>query len=57
VPDVAVVRADAFGTFFQESPPELVVKVASPRTRLYDKNRKKDVYQSFGVPAYWIDRA
>jgi hypothetical protein len=31
-----------------------VVEVASPRTRLYGKNRKKDIYQGFGVPAYWI---
>ncbi len=54
VPDVAVVRADSFETIFQETPPELVVEVASPRTRLYDRNRKKDVYQGFGVPAYWI---
>ena len=54
VPDVAVVRADDFETFFQEVPPELVVEVASPRTRIYDRNRKKDVYQGFGIPLYWI---
>jgi Uma2 family endonuclease len=54
VPDVAVVRADSFGTFFQEVPPALVVEVASPRTRLYDRNRKKDTYEGFGVPVYWI---
>ena len=54
VPDVAVVRADSLETIFQEMPPALVVEVASPRTRLYDRNRKKDVYQSFSVPAYWI---
>jgi Uma2 family endonuclease len=54
VPDVAVVRSDRFGTMFQERPPELVVEVASQRTRLYDQNRKKDVYESFGIPAYWI---
>ena len=54
VPDVAVVRVDPFDTLFQETPPELAVEVASPRTRLYDRNRKKDVYQSFGIPAYWI---
>jgi Uma2 family endonuclease len=54
VPDVAVVRADSFETFFQETSPALVVEVASPRTRLYDRNRKKDVYQGFGIPAYWI---
>lgn len=54
VPDVAVVRAGSVETFFQETPPELVVEVASPRTRLYDRNRKKDVYQGFGIPVYWI---
>jgi Uma2 family endonuclease len=54
VPDVAVVRADSLETVFQETPPELAVEVASPRTRLYDRNRKKDVYQAFGIPAYWI---
>ena len=54
VPDVAVVRADSMQTFFQETPPELVVEVASPRTRLYARSRKKDIYQGFGIPAYWI---
>ena len=53
-PDVAVVRASSLESFFQETPPALVVEVASPRTRLYDRNRKKDVYGSFGIPAYWI---
>jgi Uma2 family endonuclease len=54
VPDVAVVRTDRPDTLFEERPPELVVEVASQRTRLYDRNRKKDVYESFGIPAYWI---
>jgi Uma2 family endonuclease len=54
VPDVAVVRASSLETVFQETPPALVVEVASPRTRLYDRNRKKDVYQGFGISAYWI---
>ena len=54
VPDVAVVGVDAFKTAFAETPPELAVEVASPRTRLYDRNRKKDVYEGFGVPSYWI---
>jgi Uma2 family endonuclease len=49
-----VVSVGSFETFFQETPPELAVEVASPRTRLYDRNRKKDVYQGFGIPAYWI---
>lgn len=54
VPDLAVVRAGSSAAFFEETPPELVVEVASPRTRLYDRNRKKDVYEGFGIPAYWI---
>jgi Uma2 family endonuclease len=54
VPDVAVVRNGSLETVFQETPPELVVEVASPRTRLYDRNRKKDIYEGFGIPAYWI---
>jgi Uma2 family endonuclease len=53
VPDVAVVRADSMDTVFQERPPMLVIEVFSPRTRLYDRNRKKDVYEQFGIPAYW----
>jgi Uma2 family endonuclease len=32
----------------------VVAEVAPPRTRLSDRNRKKDVYQGFGLPAYWI---
>jgi Uma2 family endonuclease len=54
VPDVAVVRADSMDTVFQEQAPALVVEVASPRTGLYDRSRKKDVYERFGIPAYWI---
>ena len=54
VPDVAVVRADSMDTVFQERPPALALEVASPRTRLYDRNRKKDVYEQFGIVSYWI---
>jgi Uma2 family endonuclease len=54
VPDVAVVRADSMDTVFQERPPALAVEVASPRTRLYDRNRKKQVYEQFGIVSYWI---
>jgi len=39
VPDVAVVLAESTETLFQERPPALAVEVASPRTRLYDRNR------------------
>jgi Uma2 family endonuclease len=54
VPDVAAVRVGSLESFFQEIPPELVVEVGSRRTRLYDRNRKKDVYEGFGISAYWI---
>src|SRR5689334_7967877 len=54
VPDVAVVRSESSGSVFQQTPPALAVEVASPRTRLYDRNRKKDIYEGFGIPAYWI---
>src|SRR5580658_26470 len=50
VPDVAVVRAGSLESFFQETPPELVIEVASARTRLYDRNRKKDVYEASASP-------
>ncbi len=54
VPDVAVVPADPTDAFFLERPPALAVEVASPRTRLYDRNRKKQVYEQFGIVSYWI---
>jgi Uma2 family endonuclease len=56
VPDVAVVRAEGFRMeeVFEARPPELVVEVASKSTALYDRNRKKSVYQQYGIPSYWI---
>jgi Uma2 family endonuclease len=54
---VAVVPADSFNVDYIERPPALVVQVSSPSTRLYDRNRKKDVYEAFGIPAYWIIEA
>ena len=54
VPDVAVVRSSSLESCFQEAPPELVIKIGLARTRLYYRSRKKDVYEGFGIPAYWI---
>lgn len=34
--------------------PDLVVEVLSPGTAKYDRGHKKDVYESSGVPEYWI---
>jgi len=35
-------------------PPGLVVEVRSPSTALIDLNRKKETYERFGVPCYWV---
>ncbi len=34
--------------------PDLVVEILSPSTAKNDKGHKKDVYESSGVPEYWI---
>lgn len=56
VPDLIVVALD--GVHFDDKtvtkPPLLAVEVASPSTAIYDRNRKRDVYQRFGIFAYWI---
>jgi Uma2 family endonuclease len=54
VPDVAVIRTESFKEMYQVEPPVLAIEVASPRTRLYDLGRKKEVYERFGVRSYWI---
>ncbi len=58
IPDLVVFRTSAVG-FYDKSitiPPVLAVEVASPSTALYDRNRKKDVYASYGIASYWIVR-
>jgi Uma2 family endonuclease len=54
VPDVAVLRWTSFQEPFSDEPPVLAVEVASPRTRAYDRSRKRDVYEKFGIPSYWL---
>jgi Uma2 family endonuclease len=56
IPDLVVVRVDSVG-FEDKSvikPPALAIEIASPSTAIYDRNRKKDVYASFGIASYWI---
>jgi Uma2 family endonuclease len=53
-PDIAVIRDDQIDGAKCTSPPLLVVEVRSPSTALIDLNRKKAVYERFGVPSYWI---
>ena len=54
VPDIAVIRSESVTPMFLAEPPVLAVEVASPRTRVYDRGRKRDVYEGFGIPSYWI---
>ena len=51
--DLVVHLGDVGGAKFT-APPLLVVEVRSPSTALIDLNRKKAVYEKFGVPSYWI---
>jgi Uma2 family endonuclease len=53
-PDLVVVHLDDVGGAKFTAPPLLVVEVRSPSTALIDLNRKKVVYEKFGVPSYWI---
>lgn len=53
-PDLVVVSIDEVGGTKFTAPPLLVVEVRSPSTALIDLNRKKAVYEKFGVPSYWI---
>ena len=53
-PDLVVVHLDEVGGAKFTTPPLLVVEVRSPSTALIDLNRKKAVYEKFGVPSYWI---
>jgi Uma2 family endonuclease len=54
VPDIAVVDEGQVTGAKCLRPPLLVVEVRSPSTALIDLNRKKDAYERFGVPSYWI---
>lgn len=56
-PDVLFVRADRVALFTERRlpvPPDLVVEVSSPSTRGVDARAKRDLYERFGVPEYWL---
>ncbi len=53
-PDLVVVSRSAAHQKRLHEPPLLVVEVASPCTRGYDRVHKLDAYDRGGVPAYWI---
>ena len=55
-PDVLFVRADHLDRVeerFVRSAPDVVVEVSSPSTRRLELVRKRDLYERYGVPAYW----
>jgi Uma2 family endonuclease len=53
-PYIAVIRQEQLAEHKITEPPELVVEVRSPSTALIDLNRKKQAYERFGVPSYWV---
>src|SRR5436309_10529652 len=56
-PDVLYVRPENLGRFeknYLRSAPDLVVEVSSPSTRRLELVRKRDLYERFGVPEYWL---
>ncbi|HSP39394.1 MAG TPA: Uma2 family endonuclease [Frankiaceae bacterium] len=53
-PDVLVARREDMQNDRLRATPQLVVEVASPRTRRHDRGDKLLAYQEFGVPYYWL---
>lgn len=56
-PDIVFVssaRKAIIGKEYVEGVPDLVVEILSPSNWMYDRHEKFDLYQSAGVPEYWI---
>lgn len=56
-PDVIVLLKEHL-TRYQEAkivgPPDLLVEVISPSSKLYDRAFKRIIYEQAGVPEYWL---
>jgi len=56
-PDVFLIRAGSDRAMVDKTVkgvPDLVVEVLSPSTKRYDRTDKFTLYQSAGVPEYWL---
>jgi Uma2 family endonuclease len=53
-PDLVVVHMDQVAGAKLIQPPLLVIEVRSPSTALIDLNLKRNAYERFGIPSYWI---
>jgi len=57
IPDHVAVRADRLNIIQRRGifgPPDLVTEILSPSNKRYDRNRKRRLYASSGIPEYWI---
>jgi Uma2 family endonuclease len=57
-PDLLFLRHDRLGMYGPtgpvEGPPDLVVEIISPSSRVMDRIRKAALYADSGVPEYWL---
>lgn len=51
---VSAARKSIIGKEYIEGAPDLVVEILSPGNWIYDRKEKYQVYQTAGVPEYWI---
>jgi Uma2 family endonuclease len=53
-PDLLVCRRSDAGPHLLNAPPLLTIEVLSPSTRTTDVVLKRTLYETYGVPSYWL---